>query len=50
LKNKEGVIGCISNEQCLSAGVAGNTFALVWFLHGAPENGEIRLGDKGPRH
>jgi hypothetical protein len=32
------------------AGVAGNTFGLVWFLPGAPENGEIRLGDKGPRH
>jgi len=29
------------------AGVAGNTFGLVWSFPGAPENGEIRLADKG---
>jgi len=32
------------------AGVAGNTFGLVWSFPGAPENGEIRLADKGPGH
>jgi len=32
------------------AGVAGNTFGFVWFLSGAPENGEIRLADMGSGH
>ena len=61
---QEGVIGCIMLDVVLlhlsptgqtisaycQAGVAGNTFGLVWSFPGAQEDGEIRLADKGPGH
>jgi len=41
---------CQSSVTYRQAGVAGNTFRLVWTLPAAPQVGEIRLADKGSGH